>query len=384
MSWLKREQVFIRFVICRLPRYFSGEAFWLKSSPFSSVSHSEEELRVTCNVDVVPRSLLGESCEGGFVGLLIPSSLATMSVLQSLLEKFILCGVSISTLDTLSDGTRFIMVAENNVALLQCAVQELWDEHYVFSFEDSPVRHTSALESRQLTMLASMYRHYKPIHTIPKRFTIHCLGAESKECSNISSLLSVYSLLFRSLVYLGVIELELAFIGPNLLPSDHNDSTCFFWQDKLEVRVTVSCDLYHDFVQRNEPAHLGNIDLVILFQAGLWGYDSWHPTLALFPSLPITQVVVTSYSSLEGENDFDTLEQLCLQRAAPAPGDISPSLCNTGCDAVRQCFWNFEDEKNPYACTVPIPRTSAPDCDTYYDNYTWQSVSFVLTPDPAL
>ena len=390
LTWLKTADDFLQlFTVCRLPADYSDESFWIpekgNTSSFVDVVHSSQELRVVCDTSLVPSNIYSKS-EGNLVGFSLPTPSTT--VLPALLEKFLLCGVPIPVVVSALDSISYVFLKSGDAALLQCAVQELWDAQFRFSFLDSSNQlQRTALESRQLTMLASVYRHYKPISTVPKSFTIHCLGAESKEYTDFASMLSGYNLLFNSLHHLGVSDLKLVFIGPNLYPSGEDSPTSYRFEDKLNIHFSICCNLYHNFVDQ-QLAHEHNtvipvsslssdsppislrcmelVDLVILFQAGLWGYDSWHPTLKMFGVLPITQIVITSYSLLEGENDFDTLEEHCCYKEGEGESE-----------GTRWCVWNFEDEKNPYACTEPIPRTSAPDCNIYYDNCAWQSVSFV-------
>jgi hypothetical protein len=336
--------------------------------PLVSVTYTADDIRVVCEASYdIPSDIpsAGVECKSDYLCFLATN--LSPSALHSLLEKLRVAGVVTGAVIAVLDKTYFL-VKQSDAALSACALQELWDDRFTFSFLDiAPMLPISALKSRQLTILGSLYRFYRPITTIPSSIVIHCLGAESKEFTNYSSMISDYGLLFNSLCQLGVSKLQLAFIGPNLYPNE-NIHTSFMFEDKLTVDITVCCDLYHDFILQQQvdgspsiSTSSSAIDLVVLFQAGLWGYDSWHPTLQVFAELPITQIVVTSYSLLEGENDFDTLEEHCLRRNS----------------TIKKFVWNFEDESNPYACTEPIPRTSAPDCDTYFDNCAWQSVRFV-------
>jgi len=66
-------------------------------------------------------------------------------------------------------------------------------------------------------------------------------------------------------------------------------------------------------------------DLIIAFNAGVWGYDSWKPTMerlvGLQKSIPF---VVTAYTLQEAEDDYETIK------------DIADGMM--GDEASRQCL----------------------------------------------
>lgn len=142
------------------------------------------------------------------------------------------------------------------------------------------------------------------------------------------------------------------------------------------LRVEYLQGLYHE-AQSSPP----EADLIVCFQPGIWGYDSWQPTIraVLRGGAPC---VITSYSWAEADDDCGTLEDWGLPPEA----------------WVRH---GWELEPNPYAAAgsrlVEQPRlsaTSAPggrapgeDQDkgqelgsrTLHDNHHWQCVRWVGT-----
>ena len=380
LTWLVKEKQFIHYALCELSGDYDGDQFWLKNkseeNAFLGVWHSSGKLFVACDESLVPSRANDIALIRNFVGFYSTST--CHDVVQSVIQKCKVCD-TVTPLLICRENESFFLIVESDVPVVTCAIQELWDEKYRYVFYESPV-HFNSLESRQLTILASVCRFYKPIELLPKSLTIHCVGAESKEFSEFSSVISSYSMLFNSLSVLGVSELALAFIGPNLYIQGEPLIEEVLFGGKICVKVSASCNLYHDYIQKHHEfgkaknlIHSFNsrIDLVVLFQAGLWGYDTWHPTLDLLSALKISQILVTSYSLSEAESDFDVIkEKFCRLK-----GDDGTD------EAGEQCIWNFEDEINPYACSEPIHRISAPDCSYYYDNFAWQSVSFIDKED---
>lgn len=132
-----------------------------------------------------------------------------------------------------------------------------------------------------------------------------------------------------------------------------------------------------------EYISLNPIDLLVCFNAGLWGYTDWIPTLKLIYLLNISQVVITSYTFYEAEDDYDIIEQYCqydeqflsslfFSSFSSSSSEISESI------RTRKLKWNFEPEENIYKLNKHITKISAPVTSTdYYENNFWQSFSIV-------
>ena len=141
LTWLKNGgDSLIHFTICRLPVDYSGESFWTPAEKiiapsFANVTYTSEHLRIVCEASLVPSDILKQFAEGDFVGFSF--SMPLPSILPALHEKFGHCGAAAPEVVALLDNCCYL-IQENDVSLVQCAVQELWDEHYLFSFLGSP------------------------------------------------------------------------------------------------------------------------------------------------------------------------------------------------------------------------------------------------------
>jgi hypothetical protein len=190
-----------------------------------------------------------------------------------------------------------------------------------------------------------------------------------------------------------------------VLPSCHSLSPSPSARPPLSLTIAAHNALYHNYITEladlptsamrtsncthSYPSVIG-INALICFNAGLWGYSDWVPTLALIPNLNIDQVIVTSYTFLEAEEDYDTILQHCSPTTSTEPPAAVPALLTPPPppfdadaniviettiigDSVR---WNFEPEENPYCFSVPIGKETAPaGAGHYRDNHYWQSFS---------
>jgi hypothetical protein len=233
----------------------------------------------------------------------------------------------------------------------------------------------SPIDSRNYSILNSLLRHH-PMG-LPQSLNIHCLGAEPNECEHLSQIPHMYRQLLTVLRALGVHSLSIHFVGPNLRGEQYDSlhlSPPTESASPLELRLFRFCGLYHDYFLDHRPAAVETIDLLICFNAGLWGYTDWIPTLQLLSSLSITQTVITSYTLQESEEDFDVIEEHC------GAGGPSPAL--NGRLSSPQLRWNFESELNPHRVREPMTRSSAPpSAAQYFDNNYWQSFSLVRSED---
>ena len=70
----------------------------------------------------------------------------------------------------------------------------------------------------------------------------------------------------------------------------------------------MSQELYHEQQSSRRPA-----DICIAFHPGVWGYDTWIPTIraaCLDMQLPF---VITSYTEAEGEGDEEAIIESGLE-----------------------------------------------------------------------
>ena len=206
--------------------------------------------------------------------------------------------------------------------------------------------------SRLSTVLATLDR-LKIVSS--ESLVLHIVGADEREIipGKLDRVKDKYSPLFQSLAERGVKSLSLSFVGPNLVfpYGVQSSSGSFTFQGEIEIHLEAHLQLYHEFY--DPDVHIGaqTPDLIILFNAGIWGYDDWLPTLALFRTMQNSVVLVTSYTLEEAEDDMDTIEDVC--------GDF-----------VK---WAFGPERNPHADSVKQPRSTNPENRSYYENAAIQA-----------
>jgi hypothetical protein len=130
----------------------------------------------------------------------------------------------------------------------------------------------------------------------------------------------------------GVQFLRLLLIGPHVRPCLHNTTHSGLCGGPKAAILSVqySTDLYHERVSEAESA----CPLAVFcFDAGVWGYDSWLPTLSV--AVACSPVIITSYNGEEAADDLDTLEDALENgRLALASGGTIQ--------------WSWGPEKNPF------------------------------------
>ena len=192
-------------------------------------------------------------------------------------------------------------------------------------------------------------------------------------------------------------SLRIEFSGPNmpdcilnktvdLLPQSQRES-------QLQRRGFISAtavfqqrEYHEDLPVDGKPATVVTPDLAIAFNAGIWGYDSWKPTIAHMckstaargggsdisnKSVGGTIFVITAYTLEECEDDAEVFaevaEDVAAKRADVSIGSSTPSSLPTA-----QELW--APEPNPYSSRIVRKTVSAaPGRATYYENAAWQA-----------
>ncbi|CAM9782283.1 unnamed protein product, partial [Ectocarpus sp. 6 AP-2014] len=226
---------------------------------------------------------------------------------------------------------------------------------------------------------------------------LHILGADHREGTTPQQTRAMFVDLFQRLGHdEHVQDLDFVFCGPNIPP--HLHGTRHTLQESpaatpgmmttrrcdsppstagaLTVRLWYNSGLYHDV-----SGLFATPDALFLFNAGLWGYDDWEPTLehilgcdraacpsdhvvnrqALPPPIPATKsgpkntapVVVTSYCSEEASDDMETLE-----RVFPVGG----------------LEWLWKPEVNPHRSRVPRRTECGVEGRALFENHSWQAL----------
>ncbi|EOD14562.1 hypothetical protein EMIHUDRAFT_461511 [Emiliania huxleyi CCMP1516] len=119
------------------------------------------------------------------------------------------------------------------------------------------------------------------------------------------------------------------------------------WEGAVRLNVRFSCKLYHELTadELGAPPHVA-----VAFQAGVWGYDTWAPTVGSVLRSGCA-LVVTSYTILEAEDDEEALA------------------------AIGGMRWAWRPEPNPWRSAVTESRlNSRGDARDLAENAAWQCV----------
>jgi hypothetical protein len=222
--------------------------------------------------------------------------------------------------------------------------------------------------------------------------TIHIIGADGVECSSEELVRKSVGSFIRWLdtaVSSGVLSHEahidsvlVEFSGPNMpnilvgkeldfLTGVNSKST----GGLISAKATFKLCEYHETTDSSDTtttaAASAAADLVIAFNAGIWGYDSWRPTIASMIGkaedkscswrIGETLFVITAYTKEECEDDADVIAEVVEEAAK------SSSKKNVG---ARQ-LW--APEINPFSSRLERPTASAPAGRKYYENGAWQA-----------
>jgi len=280
-------------------------------------------------------------------------------------------------------------------------MSSVWDPSFTDSSPKSPVAcslndrsgtagsngEQASQDSQACTLAAAMLRLGLPSRGAKEPVELHVLGADEKELPtlDIPAFCDKWCALFRR-VSLSHTALRFVFLGPNMPAVRNGHKSSFQWTEQaqmLQVTLEVRCLLYHEYL-----AEAGRVPLLaIAFNAGLWGYDAWLPSLeALFrgwqagDSAP-GYLVITSYTLQESEDDYDTMDTMqrsCFDGLQAGGNRKGP---------VGSLRWLWDCEANPHQSPLTVERRSLPqagaDADrTYRENHFWQCVS--LSPAPAV
>ena len=126
------------------------------------------------------------------------------------------------------------------------------------------------------------------------------------------------------------------------------------------MSATASCyeGVYHEWIQQQENGNIGfcPADIVIAFNAGLWGYDEWVATIkALCESSLAIPFISTAYTIQECEDDAEVIENV--------------ASLSTAKEAKR--LWKAE--ANPFSSRQIRETKTAVSGREYRENAAWQA-----------
>ena len=259
-----------------------------------------------------------------------------------------------------------------------------------------------------------------------RHLNLHFLGAEDFECENVKNcddFEASYRPLLDFLDVRGVRSLQLSFIGPNLMGSKPSSNKMLFDVGKIAISVEFHTCLYHEhYIIQRKNNTFGRPDMVLMLNAGIWGYKSWLPTLDAFDmmsrdersddipdcfnsQLQVTEArsikeiinegslfVVTSYTVEEAEDDEDTIREHFNKECIPVDlnshvpeisgkhSATSESMANTSSIAIRgEPEWLWEAEVSPFRSLEQVERLTKVPGREYYPNHAWQCFRFKAT-----
>lgn len=174
-----------------------------------------------------------------------------------------------------------------------------------------------------------------------------CGADEVRETSRPDRTLQYFLPLARLCAEAGVEHLELVCVGPGLRCVDGATHERACDGDGKPLGCQVALRYHSRLFDEALAAEVGPVDATACLNAGVWGFDSWPPTLALLAAQG--PVLITAYNDLEADDDLDTL------RAMRPP--------------LR---WLWEPEPNP--CSSLHERAGIPGGRRLRDNDTWQCI----------
>ena len=155
--------------------------------------------------------------------------------------------------------------------------------------------------------------------------------------------------------------LEFHLIGPNLQTEKCKDivvAGTALPSPLRSVTVQYHSSLYHDYLKSIEnDDSTPNVDIIISYHAGIWGYDSWTPTLEYLSSTSKSRnkkipFVITAYTLWECQEDFAVMEDFQADFALVWKPQISP----------------FGSHKLRPTATAPSAQK-----ESYRENAAWQA-----------
>lgn len=193
-------------------------------------------------------------------------------------------------------------------------------------------------DSRSLTVLAALVRlGIVTPDSDPRTASsvcVHVVGADVHEGRTAAHTVAVFAALVHALRG-RVPELILCLVGPNVAVPDGTDVTVGSgWpapptpgsaaaaaveaelpgagaaasvDAAFQVRIVSRHGVLHEVREGSLPA----ADMVALLQGGLWGYDTWRPTLVTLARSG-TPCLLTSYNEEEAGDDWEVVHEVCL------------------------------------------------------------------------
>eukprot|EP00941_MAST-03F_sp_MAST-3F-sp1_P003351 g3351.t1 len=250
--------------------------------------------------------------------------------------------------------------------------------------EKSAVQLPKYLEdlSAEVTYSLTAYTALSRLHLLsgefaPRVLEIHVVGADWKEGRTVEESVEVFADLAILLRSSNVKFLNITLIGPHvestLVGQEHTKLSVKGDDDERTPQVCIrySDMLYHDFdnrqtMKRSEGEYAPPPHVCMCFNAGVWVFDEWTPTvLHIYENMQVP-LVITSYNTHESHEDKCTLEEIGVDESdwcfgpelnpfrsfKKIPGKESTGVATNSC---VQCIWKHKEANRDYSLRNVLP-----------------------------
>jgi hypothetical protein len=232
----------------------------------------------------------------------------------------------------------------------------------------------------------------------PKRLVLHVIGADHNEGSTIAETTAVfYEMLLQLATTHKYDSVSIVLIGPNVSANSTLLDTGIRCTFPLQAPYTAFCceiayysDLYHE-MRHTLPSSIQQPHMIVLFNAGIWGYDAWLPTLSCIlnsssrddsssnSSNKTGMLLVTSYCMTEAIDDYDVLYDIVQNNSSSNSSGNDSSTAVAAAAATTAVpstavTWLWQPDLNSYRSTA-IRAKQGGDYEQY-DNHCWQCLSY--------
>jgi hypothetical protein len=254
---------------------------------------------------------------------------------------------------------------------------------------------------RKMSVTGLGASQHQPIRS-SKTLTIHILGADGIECSSealVHKLVGPFVRWLNAALHSGSLgesngaeiaaqsidTLLIEFSGPNV-PSAMDGRTLDLLPSPITQMggLTTAKAIFHQREYHEVPSCIDDVDepadLSIAFNAGIWGYDTWKPTIECMirgnnidsPAndrmslIGNTLFVITAYTLEESEDDASVITEVVETIA------INKSIkLQENSNAIARQLW--APELNPFSSRLERFTASAPPGRKYFENAAWQA-----------
>ena len=218
-----------------------------------------------------------------------------------------------------------------------------------------------------------------------KTLTIHILGCDRVECSSEETLrksVGPFARWMSAVLQSGVLSaMQTSSIEIDSLVIEISGPNVPDWILCREINLLSSSSESGGLVsatavfrQREYHENMDEAgvtpDLAIAFNAGLWGYDSWKPTLSCMcnslgnGSYTCTLFVITAYTIEECEDDAEVVSEV-------AEEVVAKRMHSSKHDNAILAHQLWAPEPNPFSSRIERKTASVP--RKYYENKAWQA-----------